>query len=139
MATDFTLDPRLAGNSRAIGDLPLAHLRLVDNLAFPWVLLIPRRTAIREIHELTPTDQSQLIAEASHVAAGMQAAFKADKMNVAALGNAVPQLHVHVIARWAGDICWPGPIWAGHEERPLSACQWAARESHIRAIFDAWR
>jgi diadenosine tetraphosphate (Ap4A) HIT family hydrolase len=135
----FQLDPRLQADSEAIGDLPLSQVRLVNNADFPWVLLIPRQNDLREIHQLSPSDQGQLMAESSHLSKAMAAAFSADKMNVAALGNMVAQLHLHVIVRWAGDICWPGPIWGQHQAAPMSADQQAERQQIIAHIIHDWR
>lgn len=135
----FQLDPRLQADSQAIGDLPLSQVRLVNNADFPWVLLIPRQNNLREIHQLSPSDQRQFIAESSHLSKAMAAAFNADKMNVAALGNMVAQLHLHVIVRWAGDICWPGPIWGQHQAAPMSADQQAERQQIIAHIIHDWR
>lgn len=110
-ATDFTLHPRLAADTAMVADLTLCRLLLMKDARFPWAILVPRRPAIREIHQLTQADQRQLLAEITTVSAGMERAWQADKMNVAALGNMVPQLHVHVIARLEGDAAWPGPVW----------------------------
>lgn len=105
------LDPRLESDSAFIISLELCHVRLSHNAAFPWILLIPQREGVSEIIDLKPIDQSVLMSEivlASHV---MQHLFKPKKLNIASLGNIVPQLHVHIVARHETDRAWPNPIW----------------------------
>ena len=111
MPDAFTLHPRLAADTIALGDWPLCRLLLMNDGRFPWVILVPARPDLREIHDLTPPERATLIEEIARVSALMQQVFKADKMNVAALGNQVPQLHIHVIARFAADSAWPNPVW----------------------------
>ena len=111
MAESFSLHERLAADTAPVAELTLCTLRLMKDARFPWAILIPRRPAIREIHQLTQADQRQLLAEITRLSAAMEREWGADKMNVAALGNMVPQLHIHVIARFAGDAAWPGPVW----------------------------
>jgi len=111
MTESFSLHERLAADTAPVAELTLCALRLMNDARFPWAVLIPRRPDIREIHQLTQADQRQLLAEITRVSAAMERAWRADKMNVAALGNMVPQLHIHVIARFEGDAAWPGPVW----------------------------
>ncbi|MEE3625710.1 HIT family protein [Nitrospirillum sp. BR 11752] len=114
---DFVLHPRLAADTVAVGDLPLSRVLLSRNASWPWLILVPRRAGAVEIHRLETADQVQLMAEIAQVSRVMEAAFSPDKLNVAAIGNLVPQLHVHVVARTRGDAAWPGPIWgSGFEE-----------------------
>lgn len=108
---DFMLHPALQADTWAVGDLPLCRVLLMNNRDYPWLILVPRRTGMRELHELTVEDQQQLLAESARVAALMQRFFRPDKLNVAALGNVVPQLHWHVVARFGTDPAWPGPVW----------------------------
>ena len=135
MNADFELDARILGDSRLIGRLPLCQLRLHHDGRYPWVLLVPERAAIREIHELSETDRRALIEESSAVATAMQTLFGADKMNIAALGNMVPQLHVHHVARFATDDAWPGPIWGQHPAKPYAEDALAERVDSLRAAF----
>ena len=107
----FSLHPQLAADTVDVCDLPLTKVRLMNDSTYPWVILVPRQPNLREMHDLEPVDQRALMAEITHVSKVMQAHFKADKMNVAALGNMVPQLHVHIIARYEDDAAWPGPVW----------------------------
>ncbi len=93
-----------------VTDFPLSRVLLMNDSRFPWCILVPRRENIREIYELTPDDQQQLMRESTHLARRMAEYFHADKMNVAALGNIVPQLHVHHIVRYKTDPAWPGAV-----------------------------
>ncbi|MCG7585033.1 HIT domain-containing protein [Photobacterium sp. OFAV2-7] len=107
----FSLHPRLAADTTVLGDLPLCRVLLSKEALGPWLILVPRRDEITEIHHLPEQDQLQLIRESSAVARLLETDYQADKINVGALGNLVPQLHVHHIARFQSDIAWPGPIW----------------------------
>lgn len=107
----FELHPQLAGDSVPVTILALSEVRLITDANYPWLILVPRREGVREMHRLSQADQQTLMQEITHVAVRLEAITGADKMNVAALGNMVPQLHVHVIARFAVDAAWPGPIW----------------------------
>ncbi|MEN1727629.1 MAG: HIT family protein [Pseudomonadota bacterium] len=109
--SEFTLDPRLKADSMPVLDLPLCSLRLMNDQRFPWLLLIPRRSGMEEILDLSREDQQQLWVEIRQVTRAMQALLAPDKLNVAALGNQVRQLHVHVIARYQDDDAWPAPVW----------------------------
>lgn len=91
--------------------LDLCRVLLMNDCQYPWLIMVPEVAGVREIHDLTPGDQQRLMAEITHVSRRLQRYSNADKMNVAALGNMVPQLHVHVIARFESDAAWPGPIW----------------------------
>lgn len=107
----FELHPQLAADSVDIGRLPLCRLLLMNDRNYPWCILVPMRNGVREIHELDEKDSEQLLREVRLVSRTMQAEFSANKMNVAALGNVVPQLHVHIIARFEVDPVWPAPVW----------------------------
>lgn len=106
----FLLDPRLAADGPALGDLPLCHMRLVDDARFPWIVLIPRRAGAVELFDLEPADRAILVEEIAAAGAALKAASGVAKLNVAALGNMVPQLHIHLVGRTAGDAAWPGPV-----------------------------
>lgn len=109
--TNFTLDPRIENDSVLIGDLPLSHVRLHKNAAFPWLMLMPRRDGASEIIDLSIPDQEALLHEIRFASLLMKKLFSPTKLNVANLGNVTPQLHVHVIARFDSDQAWPGPVW----------------------------
>lgn len=133
----FALHPRLEADTLVLGDLPLCRVLLCLDGRYPWVILVPRREGVREIHELSAEHRATLMEEQAAVAAAMQAALSADKMNVAALGNMVPQLHVHVIARFEGDDAWPGAIWGAHPPLSYLGDQRDARVDQLRAAFGA--
>lgn len=107
----FKLHPQLANDTVLVKSLPLCEVLLMNDCQYPWLILVPRKADIREIHQLSDDEQQQLIKESSFVAKAMQQHFAADKMNVAALGNMVPQLHIHHIARFTTDKAWPKPVW----------------------------
>ena len=113
----FQLHERLAADTVPVGQLELCHVLLMDNRVWPWVILVPARPSVVEIHQLPVVDRARLIEEISSVSQVLVRLFQPDKINVGALGNMVPQLHVHVIARRRGDPAWPGPVWgSGHAE-----------------------
>lgn len=107
----FVLDPRLQQDTIALGRFPLSLLLLMNDRTYPWLILVPQRAGIREIYQLDPADQQQLLRESSHLAAALAAHFRADKLNIAALGNVVPQLHLHHVVRYQSDPTWPAPVW----------------------------
>ncbi|MGO3890327.1 MAG: HIT domain-containing protein [Paenalcaligenes sp.] len=114
----FTLHPTLAADTLDIGDLPLCKVLLMNDQHYPWVILVPRQADIREIFDLSNTDQQLLWQETNHVAQRMHEYYQANKMNVATLGNMVPQLHMHVIARHHHDPAWPSPVWGKQPALP---------------------
>ncbi len=111
MDEGFALDPRLEAESVHVADWPLGTLRLKDDARFHWLLLVPRRPGLVELTDLDADGYLQLTAEILAAVRLVQEIARPDKVNVAALGNAVPQLHVHVIARFASDPAWPDPVW----------------------------
>jgi len=131
MTPAFSLDSRLAADTVAVVDLPLSAVRLMNDATYPWLILIPRREGAVEIVDLAPGDRVQLMEEIAHVSGVLRAMTRCDKLNVAALGNMVPQLHVHVIGRFAGDPAWPGPVWGKAPAQPYAA---APREGFIAAL-----
>jgi diadenosine tetraphosphate (Ap4A) HIT family hydrolase len=109
--SDFKLHPQLEKDCVSLSDLKLSRLLLMNNKDFPWCILVPRINDIREIHELSEADQQTLLMESSELSRVMLQIFKGEKMNIAALGNMVPQLHVHHIVRTETDKAWPNPVW----------------------------
>jgi len=107
----FTLHERLAADSIRVGELPLCALRLINDANYPWFVLVPKRPGIREIYQLNASDRVRLLEESCVLSEVLSAAFAPSKMNVAALGNKVPQLHLHHIARFSDDVAWPNPVW----------------------------
>jgi diadenosine tetraphosphate (Ap4A) HIT family hydrolase len=109
--SDFTLHPQILKDTIAIGDLPLSHVRLMNDTTYPWLLLMPRRADASELIDLDEADRIQLMVEIAQVSEVLKRHTGCDKLNVASLGNAVPQLHVHIIARFRNDAAWPKPVW----------------------------
>ena len=107
----WMLHPQLAQDTVMVGDLPLSRLLLSNDANYPWLLLVPRRPGASEIIDLGTEDQAQLMIEIARASRALKAVTDCDKLNVAAIGNMVPQLHVHVIARRRGDPAWPKPVW----------------------------
>ncbi len=105
----FSLHPRLLGESVFVLDLELSRLVLMNNKRFPWLLLVPRRPAVAEIVDLSDQDQRILWGEIATISKLLRNLFHPDKLNVATIGNLVPQLHVHLIARFRTDEAWPNP------------------------------
>ena len=109
----FELNPQLEADTFLIGDLPLSRMLLMNDCRYPWVILVPRVEGVTEIHQLSEPDQQQLLKESGQLSRFILENFPVSKMNVAVLGNIVPQLHMHHVGRHADDPAWPGPVW-GH-------------------------
>ncbi len=105
------IPPQLADDCIVLGHLPLCHLLLMNDRQYPWFILVPARTDIREIYQLDFADRQQLMDESCQLSEFLIEAYAGDKLNVAALGNQVPQLHLHHIVRYVSDVAWPAPIW----------------------------
>lgn len=116
----FQLHERLAADTIGLGCSQLCKIRLMNDRTWPWILLVPACAGIREIHELSENQQQRLMTESSMLSRSMMALFSGDKMNVAALGNRVPQLHVHHIVRCVGDPAWPDPVWGKQSPVPYT-------------------
>ena len=113
----FALDPRLAGDTHHLASLPLCELLLMDNALLPWLILVPR-VSVTELYQLPAEQRRRLDDETTAVAAFVAGAFAIDKLNVAAIGNVVAQLHVHVVGRRRDDYAWPGVVWGRSERTP---------------------
>jgi diadenosine tetraphosphate (Ap4A) HIT family hydrolase len=120
---EFVLDPAFVATSAPLGDLPLCQARLQLDARYPWVVLIPRVPGMRELEDLSPADRARLMEETVLAGAAVRAVAEVlglavDKLNVGALGNVTPQLHVHVLGRRIGDPAWPGPVWGHSPSEP---------------------
>lgn len=107
----FQLDSRLEADTLLLGAFPLSLLLLSKDANYPWCILVPKREQIREIYHLNEVDRQQLLDESCLLAETLSDLFAADKINVATLGNMVPQLHMHHVVRFKTDAAWPGPVW----------------------------
>lgn len=116
----YALHPQLAADTHPVAALGLSELRLMDDSNYPWLVLVPRIGEARELIDLAPAQRSQLTGEIDLASRLLRTAFEPFKLNVAALGNLVPQLHVHVIARFEGDPAWPAPVWGRVTARPYT-------------------
>jgi len=120
-AAQWSLHPRLAHDTIAISDLPLSRLLISRDANYPWLILVPRCPDACEIIDLAEADQARLMSEIARVSGALRAVTRCDKLNVAAIGNVVPQLHVHIIARRRDDAAWPQPVWGALPPREYSA------------------
>ncbi len=114
-------DPRLAADSMHLGYLELCEVRLMDDSRWPWLILVPQREGLTELHDLSPGDREQVAVEVAFVSQKLKTLTGALKINTGALGNIVRQLHLHVIARNEGDPNWPGPVWGHGARLPYTA------------------
>ena len=107
----FELHPRLAADCLMLGDLPVCRVLLMNDSRFPWCILVPRTAGLRELHDVPASARVALFDEIEAVSRALMDSCAVEKINVGALGNLVPQLHVHVVGRSADDAAWPGPVW----------------------------
>jgi len=135
--SNFDLHPKLEGDTKQVLDLPLCRVLLMNDCRYPWLILVPRRPDVREIHGLDATDRFQLMEEIAGCSAALEREVDAFKMNVAALGNQVPQLHVHVIARFENDPAWAGPVWGVGDPEPYAEPAFAETAARFRAAIEA--
>ena len=111
MGSGWSLHPQLERDTVGLGDLPLARVLVNNDSNYPWLILVPRRPDLVEVIDLDEAAQAQLMSEVTRVARALRDVTSCHKLNIAALGNMVPQLHVHVIARRSSDPAWPRPVW----------------------------
>jgi diadenosine tetraphosphate (Ap4A) HIT family hydrolase len=111
MDAQFSIDQRLLNNTVFISDLALSRLFIQNDARFPWFVLIPRVADITELYQLSDRDQIQLMTEITQISRYVKDIYKVHKVNVGALGNIVPQLHIHIVGRNVDDVAWPGPVW----------------------------
>lgn len=134
----FVLDPRLAADCRVLGDAPLCRWLLMDDATYPWCILVPRRPGAREIHELGAADRRQLMDESKILAEALLAVCGGDKLNIAALGNVVQQLHLHHVVRRRDDPAWPAPVWGHAPAVPYTESASRALVTALRAALPDW-
>ena len=131
-ALDWHLHPQLGEDTHPVATWPLCELRLMDDANHPWLILVPRVPDAVEIVDLVEQQQAELMREIGRASRLLQATFKPHKINVAALGNLVPQLHVHVIARYREDIAWPKPVWGMAAAQPYAPEMLVERIGRLR-------
>jgi diadenosine tetraphosphate (Ap4A) HIT family hydrolase len=115
---EWTLHPQLARDTTGLGALPLSRVLVMNDANYPWLILVPRKADVTEVIDLDGGEQTQLMREVTQAARALREITSCHKLNIAALGNAVPQLHVHVIARFRHDAAWPKPVWGAAPTRP---------------------
>jgi len=129
MKPTFELHPRLAEDCITLGRFGLCRLLLMNDSHYPWFILVPENPDLTEIYQLSPDERTQLTEESSLLAEALADLYRADKMNIAAIGNLVPQLHIHHIVRYQNDAAWPAPVWGKFDRIPYT-------EERIAAISD---
>ncbi len=128
----FQLHPRLEQDCIAIGRFELCRLLMMNDSQYPWFILVPERADLQEIYQLNKADRELLTEESSYLAENLADLYKADKMNIAAIGNMVPQLHIHHIARYKTDNAWPAPVWGKFAAVPYTERQIADNLARIK-------
>lgn len=128
----FQLHPRLEQDCIAIGRFELCRLLMMNDSRYPWFILVPERADLQEIYQLSKVERELLTEESSYLAENLAALYKADKMNIAAIGNMVPQLHIHHIVRYQTDKAWPAPVWGKFDAVPYTESQIAGNVTLIR-------
>jgi len=136
VSAGFAPDPRLAQDSHLLAQGPLSQLRLMDDLRFPWLVLVPRLDGASEWLDLELAQQQLLLAELNAAAALLRRWTPCDKLNIGALGNIVRQLHVHLVARREGDAAWPGPVWGAGSMQRAAAQERDGRLAQLRTHLD---
>ena len=131
----FELDYRLAEDTVVVGDFALCRLLLSRDANYPWYILVPRREEVREIYHLDEGDRQQLLRESCLLSEAVTDVHSPDKLNVAALGNVVAQLHIHHVARYTNDVAWPGPIWGVAPPLQYSEQELLERVQHMRQVL----
>jgi len=129
----FTLHPRLKQDCIAIGRFELCRLLMMNDSQYPWFILVPERANLQEIYQLSKADRELLTEESSYLAENLAELYKADKMNIAAIGNMVPQLHIHHVVRYRVDKAWPAPVWGKFAAEPYTDRQIADNLTRIKA------
>ena len=135
MSDPFQLDPRLAADTFLVGETPLSQVLLMNDARYPWLILVPRRSDVTEPFQLSEADQAQLWQESMRLGEAMKVHFAADKLNIAALGNQVAQLHGHHIARFHADDAWPGPVWGVGSAVPYSDPALEVLKGELRSLL----
>lgn len=131
----FELHPQLAKDCVEVGDFELCRLLLMNDSNYPWFLLVPRRQGLREVFELEDEDVTRLATESARLGRALLGHFAGDKLNVAALGNQVPQLHLHHIVRYRGDPAWPRPVWGVVPAVPYRGSELDNRLAEVRELL----
>ncbi len=130
--SDFTLAPQLAADCVIVTELKLCLVLMMNDTQYPWFILVPKIPQVTEVLDLNEERQQQLWRESNLLNKAIKALFSPDKLNLAALGNMVPQLHLHHIARFRSDIAWPKPVWGVSAAVPMTAEQISQRTTDMK-------
>ena len=131
----FSLHPQLENDTLFVTDLALCRVLLANDSQFPWLILVPRRSGCKEIYDLEANDIETLQHESLFTSKALMNHFKGDKLNVAAIGNMVPQLHIHHIVRFKNDVAWPAPVWGKQASIPYSDTDKKTRLQLLRKLL----
>lgn len=132
----FELDSRLVADTVVVGDFTLSRLLMHRDANYPWFILVPRREAVSEIYHLSEEDRQQLMRESCQLSEALVDVFSPDKINIATLGNMVPQLHMHHVVRYKTDGAWPNPIWGAQSPATYTEKQWLQRLESIANVLE---
>jgi len=132
----FVLHERLSADTFEVSDWALSKVLLLNDATYPWLVLVPRREGLKDFHDVAAADHAALMAEIDRASRALQSLHRPDKINVAALGNMVPQLHIHVISRLTTDPAWPGPVWGAVEAAPYDDANRTETVDRLRQVFD---
>ncbi|MBY4675304.1 HIT domain-containing protein [Marinobacterium arenosum] len=134
---EFELHPQLVEDCVLLGNFPLCTLLLLNDSNYPWFVLVPRRVEVSEIYHLPEHEQRQLMHESTFLAENLADLYAAHKMNIAALGNMVPQLHLHHIVRFRDDPAWPAPVWGKVPAKPYTVEELYELRHKLEFLMDA--
>ncbi len=133
--SQFVLHPRLEADTAFVADWALSRVLAMNDARTPWLVLVPRHAGLTEIHDLPAADRAVLMEEIARASAALKSLTGAAKINVGALGNLVPQLHIHIVARNPGDFAWPGPVWGQGPAQHYEPAAQAAFIAQLRAAL----
>ena len=136
---EFKLDEKLDGDTYFVGDLTLCKVLLMDVSNFPWIILVPRLQGVTELFHLSPSAQIDYQKETNYLLEAMSGLYNSHKMNIASLGNLVPQLHTHIIARYKDDDAWPSPVWSYQNMNKYNETQSSLEIDKLRKLVDDYR
>lgn len=129
----FVLDPRLGADTLFVTNWQLSRVLLMNEARYDWLVLVPKRAGVTELHDLSSDDRNIVTDEIARAARALKGEGTADKINIGSLGNIVPQLHVHIVLRRPGDPAWPGPVWGHSPREPMAISEAGLRMARLRA------
>ncbi len=133
----FSLHPTLQADTIEVGQFPVCRALLMNNAHLPWIILVPKRAGMREVHELNQKDQQAVFQESMIVGKALLGEFKGDKLNTATIGNMVPQLHLHHIVRFKHDPVWPKPVWGALPEKKYTQIKLNQMLKRLHSLFES--